>query len=66
MADKMINVGTAERPVLVSVPEHVPEHALRPETEKGRNWWGKLADGSVVLGSEELDRLLELSNGKKD
>lgn len=49
----MVNIGTPEKPVLV------PEKSLHPESAEGREWWGMITDGSVVLEPEVLDRLLE-------
>ncbi len=49
----MVNIGTAERPVVV------PEKALHPDSDEGRDWWGKVAEGSVVLEDKVLDQLLE-------
>lgn len=51
----LVNIGTTERPVFV------PEKALKPSTDDGREWWGKVADGSVVLEDQTLDKLLELT-----
>lgn len=56
---KRVNIGSPERPVWV------PEKSLRPETEGGRSWWGRVASGSVVLKPEVLDRLLEATNNQK-
>lgn len=52
--DHLINIGTAERPVFV------PKSALLPESDEGREWWGKLADGSVVSDEKDLDKLLSI------
>lgn len=57
MADdsNLVNVGSAERPVIV------PKKALEPETPEGNEWWGMVADGSVEIGSEDLDELLKVT-----
>ncbi|KKR63046.1 MAG: hypothetical protein UU02_C0034G0004 [Candidatus Woesebacteria bacterium GW2011_GWA1_40_43] len=52
--DHLINIGTAERPVFV------PRSTLLPESDERREWWGKLADGSVVLDEKDLDKLLSI------
>ena len=52
--DHLINIGTAERPVFI------PKSALLPESDEGREWWGKLADGSVVLDEKDLNKLLSI------
>lgn len=57
---KKVNIGTAERPIWV------PEKALSPEGEDGREWWNMVAGGSVELEPEVLDRLLEKINEQKD
>ena len=49
----MVNIGTPERPVLV------PEKALQPDSNEGREWWGEVASGSVVLDEDALKLLLE-------
>lgn len=56
---KMVNIGSKENPIWLS------EKALRPNTPEGQEWWGMVAEGSVVLQPEELDRLLEKNGGKK-
>lgn len=57
--EKMVNIGTPERPILV------PQKSLEPNTDKGREWWGMVAEGSVVLEPEKLDRLLRITYDKK-
>lgn len=57
---KMANVGTAERPVMV------PEKALYPQTQAGREWWGMIAEGSVVVDDEALDLLLAEVNEQQN
>jgi hypothetical protein len=52
----MINIGSKENPVMV------PDSALSPQSAEGREWWGDLADGSVVLDDKVLDLLLEKTN----
>lgn len=47
-----VNVGTTER------PKWVPKKALAPQNKEGREWWGMVASGSVVLEEEVLDGLL--------
>jgi len=49
----MVNVGTAER------QELVPAAALKPDTPKGREFWGNVASGTVSLSQEALGRLLQ-------
>ena len=56
---KMVNIGTPERPVLV------PEKSLQPKTAEGREWWGMVAEGSIVLKPDELNGLLKKTDGKK-
>lgn len=57
---KKINVGSKERPIFV------PEKALKPGTPEGAEWWEMVANGSVVLPPEALDKLLSKDNdGKK-
>lgn len=50
---QLINVGTAEKPVMV------PEKALHPESVAGQEWWEMLATGSVFLDGNELAQLLQ-------
>lgn len=57
--EKMVNIGTPERPILV------PQKSLEPNTDEGREWWGMMAEGSVVLKPEEVDRLLKITDDKK-
>lgn len=60
MSDKgKVNIGSAERPIWV------PKKALFPEDEEGCEWWGMVAEGSVELEPEVLDRLLEEINEQK-
>lgn len=50
-----------------SDPPKVPEKALHPKTDEGREWWGKVADGSVILDPQDLDTALKKiyeSNGQ--
>jgi len=56
---QLVNVGTPERPIWVS------EKALQPETKEGGEWWAMIAEGSVVLKPEVLDRLLEVTESEK-
>lgn len=58
-SNMMINIGSKEAPVLV------PKKALFPESEDGREWWKMVAVGSVVLGQEELNKLLKMFDEKK-
>ena len=53
MGEPLVNVGTAEKPIMV------PESALEPNSIKGRDWWEGLASGSVELPDETLDILLD-------
>jgi hypothetical protein len=55
----MVNIGTPERPIMV------PEKSLKPETGEGREWWGAVAEGSVVLEDDVLSKLLELTKDEK-
>lgn len=48
----LVNIGTAERPIMV------PEESLHPDSETGAEWWEMVASGSVVLEDEKLDTLL--------
>jgi len=58
---KMVNVGTPEQ------PELVPQEAVTsPDSPKGRGWWGRLAEGAVILSQAALGKLIQLSNEKKD
>ncbi|MFZ5932847.1 MAG: hypothetical protein ACOYT7_02105 [Patescibacteria group bacterium] len=52
----MINIGTAERPILV------PTHALEPNMDLGREYWEGIASGSIVLTDETLDRLIQITS----
>ena len=52
---KLINIGTAENPILV--PKAV---VLGDGSDRERNWWNMLATGSVVLPDEALGKLLGL------
>ena len=52
----MINIGSAENPVMV------PEQSLSTKSAEGRAWWNDLASGSVVLDEKALDLLLEKTN----
>ncbi len=54
----MANIGTVEKPVLV------PDKALKPSSDEGQEWWGKVADGSVVLEDEVLEMLLALTENE--
>lgn len=62
MASKnnLLDIGLAERPV------YVPQKSLKPETDEGREWWGMVAEGSVVLKPEVLDSLLKLTKKPDD
>jgi len=60
MKPKFINIGSAERPVII------PDHALKPETDKGREWWENVANGTVVLEQDTLDKLLSMEQNEKD
>lgn len=44
----------------------MPEKALKPKTQEGRKWWEMIVTGSVVLEPEKLDKLLEVTDDKKD
>lgn len=52
----MINIGSKENPVMV------PEHALQPNTPRGRSYWGGIASGSIVVPDKTLDVLMEKVN----
>lgn len=54
----MVNIGSVERPILVS------EKALEPSSDEGREWWGKVADGSIILEDEVLDLLLTMTENE--
>lgn len=55
MNESMINLGTAERPVLV------PQCAIGPDSDESREFWEMVANRLVDLGSDEaLTKLLEL------
>jgi hypothetical protein len=56
----MANIGSTEQPI------RVPQKALEPLTPEGREWWGMVAEGSVILEPEVLDRLLKATDVKKD
>jgi hypothetical protein len=49
---KLVNVGTAERPVMV------PIHALEPSSVDGKEYWEGIASGSIGLDGDNLDKLL--------
>lgn len=51
----LINLGTSEKPIEVS------KHLLYPDTAEGQEEWQMIAEGSVVLPDEALDKLLELT-----
>jgi hypothetical protein len=57
---RMVNIGTSERPVLVS------RKALEPDTPEGREWWEMVASGSVTLEEKELGKLLSVTDEKKN
>lgn len=54
----MVNIGTIENPI------YVPEHALEPESDKGRSFHGGIATGSINLDRETFEALYDrLSEG---
>lgn len=53
--DQMVNIGSKESPMLV------PKKALETKTSGWQEWWEMVANGSVTLEPEVLDRLLELT-----
>lgn len=56
-----VNVGSAERPVMV------PKHALKPSSNDGREYWDGIALGSIVLDDSTLDNLLKsINEAEKD
>ncbi len=56
----LVNIGTPERAMWV------PRKALEPETPEGREWWGNVASGTVILDEEALGKLLDSEgHGKK-
>ena len=42
----------------------VPQKALQPETDKGRAWWGNVANGSVSISPDNIGRLNSMIDGK--
>jgi len=56
---KFINIGSEESPV------EVPDFVLNTATPAGKEFWENVANGSVVLGEEVLDKLLELTKDFK-
>lgn len=50
---KLVNVGTPERPIFI------PEKALKLNSPEGLEWWQMVAEGSVTLPDETLDKLLK-------
>lgn len=52
----MVNIGSVENPIWVL------EKALKPESPEGKEWWGNLATGTIVLEPNELDALLEVTD----
>lgn len=50
---KLINIGTAESPILV--PEAV---VSRDGSDRETEWWNALASGSVTVPDKTLDKLL--------
>ena len=59
LEEDQINIGSAERPIWV------PKKSLEPDTPEGREWWGMVAEGSVVLEEEALGLLLDKINAQK-
>lgn len=60
---QLINVGTAENPILV--PKTV---VIRDGSDHEKEWWNALANGSVTLPAEVLSKLLSLesADARKD
>lgn len=56
----MVNIGSEREPAWV------PRKALEPTTPEGREWWGMVAEGSVVLEAKVLDLLIRKTDVKKD
>ena len=51
--DNLINVGTPEKPVLVS------EKVLQPTTNEGNEVWENIANGTISLPLSALDNLIK-------
>jgi hypothetical protein len=49
-----VNIGTPERPILVS------DEALKPETSEGREWWERVANGDLRVEDKALNILCGL------
>ncbi|OGM75745.1 hypothetical protein A2210_02340 [Candidatus Woesebacteria bacterium RIFOXYA1_FULL_40_18] len=54
-----VNIGTKENPIFV------PEKALKPDTVEGREWWGMISEGSVILEGTHMDALLKKLDEQK-
>lgn len=51
----IINIGTPENPVQVS------EVLLHPGTDRGKEEWEMVANGSIILPDGALDKLLQMT-----
>lgn len=57
----MINIGSPERPVLVS------KSAIDSDSDRSREFWEMVVNGSVDLGSDEaLSNLLKLCKDNEE
>lgn len=54
-----VNVGTAEKPIMV------PEQATKPTTDAGKEWWEMVAVGSIVVSQETLIALEKYVDTKR-
>jgi len=56
---KMVNIGTKENPILVSV------NKLKRNTKEGNHFWSRVATGSQLPPNEEVFKLIEKPNDNK-